>query len=324
MSLRTVERAVAGFRQALRAEARATVRFETPPGRQLQIDFGETRVEIGGERVRGLSVRGDAGLFAAVYSFRPSATSASRPGSTASRPRSRTSAGCRGRCCWTTPGRWSSTTTPRRARCGSTSASRPSRGTGASRRGPARPTGRARRARTSGASVTSRATRSPVTPSPAGRRWRRISAGGCARSPTCATTARPARRRSSGSRERGGGLRPIEGRPPFRQVRELIRRVTPDCCVEMDTNAYSVPWRLIGETVQAVVAGGRVSIRHRRQGGCRPCRDDRPPSTRRPLPRTWPASGQRRPGTARRQRARAAAAASGIRAAQREGAGDGR
>ena len=52
VSLRTVERAVAGFRQALRAEARACVRFETPPGRQLQIDFGETRVAIGDEPVR--------------------------------------------------------------------------------------------------------------------------------------------------------------------------------------------------------------------------------------------------------------------------------
>ena len=32
---------------------------------------------------------------------------------------------------------------------------------------------------------------------------------------------------------------------------------------ELDTNAYSVPWKLIGETVQVVVASGRVSIRHR-------------------------------------------------------------
>jgi transposase len=52
VSLRTVERAVAPLRQVLRAEARATVRFETPPGRQLQIDFGELGVVIGGERVR--------------------------------------------------------------------------------------------------------------------------------------------------------------------------------------------------------------------------------------------------------------------------------
>jgi transposase len=52
VSSRTVERAVAGLRQALRAEARTTMRFETPPGHQLRTDFGETRVPIGGERVR--------------------------------------------------------------------------------------------------------------------------------------------------------------------------------------------------------------------------------------------------------------------------------
>ena len=50
--LRTVERTVAPLRQAIEAEARATIRFETPAGRQLQIDFGETRVAIGGENVR--------------------------------------------------------------------------------------------------------------------------------------------------------------------------------------------------------------------------------------------------------------------------------
>ena len=30
------------------AEARATVRFKTPPGQQLQIDFGERRILIAG------------------------------------------------------------------------------------------------------------------------------------------------------------------------------------------------------------------------------------------------------------------------------------
>src|SRR3546814_10826753 len=60
-------------------------------------------------------------------------------------------------------------------------------------------------------------------------------------------------------------FRSLDGRPPFRQVRDLIRRVQADCCVEVDTNAYSVPWRLIGETVRVVIAGGRVSIQH---GGC--------------------------------------------------------
>src|SRR5215210_5266095 len=48
VSLRTVERAVVGLRRDLAAQARATVRFETPPGHQLQIDFGERRVLIGG------------------------------------------------------------------------------------------------------------------------------------------------------------------------------------------------------------------------------------------------------------------------------------
>jgi len=52
VSLRTVERAVAPLRRELIAAARATVRFETQPGEQLQIDFGERRVEIGGVAVK--------------------------------------------------------------------------------------------------------------------------------------------------------------------------------------------------------------------------------------------------------------------------------
>ena len=43
-SLRTVERACRGFRQELEASRRATIRFETAPGEQMQIDFGQTRV----------------------------------------------------------------------------------------------------------------------------------------------------------------------------------------------------------------------------------------------------------------------------------------
>jgi transposase len=52
VSLRTVKRAVKPYRQELEAEARATVRFETPPGKQMQIDFGERLVEIGGAKQR--------------------------------------------------------------------------------------------------------------------------------------------------------------------------------------------------------------------------------------------------------------------------------
>ena len=43
---------------------------------------------------------------------------------------------------------------------------------------------------------------------------------------------------------------------------ELVRRVQADCAVAVDANSYSVPWRLIGESVQVVVADGRVRILH--------------------------------------------------------------
>jgi hypothetical protein len=66
-------------------------------------------------------------------------------------------------------------------------------------------------------------------------------------------------------REEAAALQKLDGRPPFRQVRELVRRVQPDCAVEVDRNSYSVPWRLIGESVQVIVAQGRVHIRHRGQ-----------------------------------------------------------
>ena len=47
-SLRTVERAVSHLRRELAAAALATVRFETPPGRQMQIDFGQRRIAVEG------------------------------------------------------------------------------------------------------------------------------------------------------------------------------------------------------------------------------------------------------------------------------------
>jgi transposase len=50
-SIRTVQRAVAKRRREQAAADVATVRFETEPGRQLQIDFGERRVGIAGQQV---------------------------------------------------------------------------------------------------------------------------------------------------------------------------------------------------------------------------------------------------------------------------------
>ena len=51
-SVRTVQRAVFEKRQRLRAEALATVRYETGPGEQTQADFGEKRVWIAGIQVK--------------------------------------------------------------------------------------------------------------------------------------------------------------------------------------------------------------------------------------------------------------------------------
>ena len=61
-------------------------------------------------------------------------------------------------------------------------------------------------------------------------------------------------------REERQALRPLGGRPPFRQLRELIRRVQNDGCVDGDTNHYSVPWRLIGAQVSVMVSGDEVRI----------------------------------------------------------------
>ncbi|MGE5271082.1 MAG: Mu transposase domain-containing protein, partial [Thiohalocapsa sp.] len=57
-------------------------------------------------------------------------------------------------------------------------------------------------------------------------------------------------------------LRSIAGTPPFAVSRELVRKVQADCAIEVDGNAYSVPWRLIGERVRVTVAGGELRVSH--------------------------------------------------------------
>jgi hypothetical protein len=39
-------------------------------------------------------------------------------------------------------------------------------------------------------------------------------------------------------------LRPLAGRASFGQLRDLVRKVQADCAIDLDTNSYSVPWRL--------------------------------------------------------------------------------
>ena len=57
-------------------------------------------------------------------------------------------------------------------------------------------------------------------------------------------------------------MRPIAGVPPFAVSRELVRKVQADSAIEVDGNAYSVPWRLIGETVRVTLVGGQLRVSH--------------------------------------------------------------
>lgn len=51
VSLRTVQRFVEPLRAEAISQDRATLRFETPPGRQMQIDFGEKWIEVAAARL---------------------------------------------------------------------------------------------------------------------------------------------------------------------------------------------------------------------------------------------------------------------------------
>jgi transposase len=260
VSLRTVERAVAPLRRELIAAARATVRFETQPGEQLQIDFGERRVEIGGTGVkvflfvatlgysRRLHVRAyghekqDSWFDGMESAFRTfggvprevlldNAKALILHHDPASRevvlhPRLHAFAShwrFRVRAC-----------APYRAR----TKGKDERGVGY---------------------VKSNAI--------AGRRfasWPELEAH------LEAWTREIADVRVHGTtgetpierfvRDEASVLRPLSGTPPFISARDLLRRVGTDCAIEVDGNAYSVPWRLIGERVRVTVGGGSVRV----------------------------------------------------------------
>jgi hypothetical protein len=57
-------------------------------------------------------------------------------------------------------------------------------------------------------------------------------------------------------------LQPVAGIPPFVAARERVRKVQADCAIEVDGNAYSVPWRLIGERVRVILAGEHLRVSH--------------------------------------------------------------
>lgn len=261
-SLRTVERAVAPLRRELVAAARATVRFETRPGEQLQIDFGERRVEIGGAAVkvfffvatlgysRKLHVRAYGherqdswfdGMESAFRSFGgvpqevllDNARALILHHDPASRevvlhPRLHAFAkhwGFRIRAC-----------APYRAR----TKGKDERGVGY---------------------VKSNAIAGRCFAS-----WSEMEAH------LDAWTRQVADARVHGTtgeapnlrfgRDEMAALRPSTGIPPFLSARDLLRRVGADCAVEVDGNAYSVPWRLIGERVRVTIGAGSVRVLH--------------------------------------------------------------
>ncbi|PKO52233.1 MAG: IS21 family transposase, partial [Betaproteobacteria bacterium HGW-Betaproteobacteria-21] len=260
-SLRTVERACRGFRQELEASRRATIRFETAPGEQMQIDFGQTRVLIGGESVRvflfvatlGYSRRGFAcafrherqsawfaGIEAAFAHFggRPQTLLVDNAKALVDkhdahtrqvRFNSRFEAFCRH---WDIAAR---ACAPFRAR----TKGKTENGVGYVKKN----------------AIAGHAFESWAAMEAHLARWQREVADVRIHG----TTGVAPRERFELEREH---LRPIAGVTPFLQVRELVRRVNAEGCIELDTNAYSVPWRLIGETVTVVVSADTVVVEY--------------------------------------------------------------
>jgi transposase len=262
VSLRTVERAVQRYRRELAAEARATVRFETPPGKQLQIDFGERLVEIGGSKIRAYLFVATLGYSRRhhIRAFRSERQESWFDGLESAfmkfggvpeevlfdnaralvvehDPRTRTVVfndklkafakhwGFRPLAC-----------APYRAR----TKGKTENGVGYVKRN---------------------AIAGRCFPS-----WEAFEAHLEAWSRDVAdvrlhgTTGEPPIERFR--RAEAQALKPIAGMPPFQAARELIRRVQSDCAIEIDGNAYSVPWRLIGETVRIMIVDGMVRVHH--------------------------------------------------------------
>jgi transposase len=276
LTLRTVEREVSHLRRELEAEARATIRFETPPGKQLQIDFGERRVSIGGETVkvfllvatlgysRRLYVRpfrnerqeswfaGVEGAFRHFGGVTEEVLLDNDRGLVARHDRATREVefnarlhafakhwGFRPRAC-----------APYRART-----------KGKDERG----VGYVKKNAIAGRSFES---------------WPALEAHldgwvrDIADQRVHGTTGKMPLERFR--RAEAGALRSIAGIPAFEAARELVRKVQADCAVEVDSNAYSVPWRLIGESVCVVVAGGVLRVSHAgREVAVHPCRTGR-------------------------------------------------
>ncbi len=260
VSLRTVERAVAHLRREVLAQTAATVRFETPPGHQLQIDFGTVRVPIADEQVKVhlfvatlgysrrtyvamfLHERQSAWLQGLEGAFRhfggttrevlvDNARALVNDHDAQTREvafNDRFHAFCR---YWGVTPR---ACAPYRART-----------KGKDERG----VGYVKRNAIAGHRFASlEELQAHIV------RWMRDVADVRVHG----TTAEPPIDRFE--RDERRTLAPLAAKAPFLQVRELSRRVHTDACIELDTNRYSVPWKLIGETVTVVVAERQVRV----------------------------------------------------------------
>jgi len=276
VSLRTVERAVAPFRRELRAAELATVRFETAPGEQLQIDFGETSVAIAGERVRvhlfvatlGYSRRPYVAVFSherqlawwqgiegAFHHFggrtRELLIDNAKPlvnfhdaQTREVRFNERFHAFCR---YWDVLPK---ACAPYRAR----TKGKDERGVGYVKRN----------------AIAGHAFDSLAALEAHLAWWMREVADARVHGTTGDIPIERFRAKEAAA------LRALEGRTTFQPLRECVRRVHADACVELETNRYSVPWRLIGEWVTVLVneqvrithAGQEVAV-HARMAGQR-------------------------------------------------------
>ena len=260
VSRRTVERAVASWRQDLRAEALATVRFETPPGQQLQVDFGVAMAMIGAARVK-------LHLFVATLGY-------SRRHLVTVFRHERQSAWLEGleRAFQHFAG------VPEEVLLDNAKAlviyhNAETREVIFNERlrafaayGGFRPRACAPyRARTKGKDE--RAVGYVKHHALAGREfasWEALEAHltwwmrEVADVRVHGTHGEQPLQRFV--RTEAAVLRPLNGRPPFQQMREVVRRVHSDACVEVATNRYSVPWRLIGREVTVQVAEQEVRI----------------------------------------------------------------
>ena len=260
VSLRTVERAVAHLRREVLAQTAATVRFETPPGHQLQIDFGTVRVPTGDELVKvhlfvatlGYSRRTYVALFlherqsawlqGLEGAFRhfcgtPREVLVDNARALVSEHDAQTRevafndrfhAFCR---YWGVKPR---ACAPYRAR----TKGKDERGVGYVKRN----------------AIAGHRFASLEELQAHLVRWMREVADVRVHG----TTAEPPIERFE--RDERGALSPLAAKAPFLQVRELSRRVHTDACIELDTNRYSVPWKLIGEAVTVVVAEHQVRV----------------------------------------------------------------